>query len=93
MSVIWFLLFGLIIGFIARALFPGRQNMGLAPTTLLGCAGSLVGGFIGNLLGGTVGQPGTTSTAGFFGSVVGALALLGIATAVSRARHHHEHGV
>jgi uncharacterized membrane protein YeaQ/YmgE (transglycosylase-associated protein family) len=92
MSVIWFLLFGLIIGFIARAIFPGRQSMGLAPTTLLGCAGSLIGGFIGNLISGTR-ELGMTSAAGFFGSVVGALALLAIVTAVSRARQHHEHGV
>ncbi len=88
MTVIWFLLFGLVIGFIARAIFPGRQDMGLGWTALLGCAGSLVGGFIGNAGHAT----GIATTAGFFGSVVGAVAILAIVTAASRARHRaHSH--
>jgi uncharacterized membrane protein YeaQ/YmgE (transglycosylase-associated protein family) len=50
MSIIAFILIGLIAGLIARAVMPGRQSMGLLATTLLGMAGSLVGGFIGSLL-------------------------------------------
>ena len=48
-SIIIFLVIGLISDLIARALMPGRQSMGLLATTLLGCAGSLIGGFIGSM--------------------------------------------
>ncbi|HZX40750.1 MAG TPA: GlsB/YeaQ/YmgE family stress response membrane protein, partial [Myxococcaceae bacterium] len=41
---------GLIVGAIARALFPGRQPMGWIATALLGMAGSLVGGFLSSLI-------------------------------------------
>ena len=74
MGIIVFLIFGLIVGLLARALMPGRQSMGLMVTTLLGCAGSLVGGFVGNLLSNRDAL--TLSTAGFFGSLIGAFAIL-----------------
>ena len=67
---------GLIIGAIARLLFPGRQPMGWIGTALLGMAGSLVGGFLsslfwhGNI---TVLHPG-----GLISSVIGAMILLWI---------------
>lgn len=41
---------GLIVGAVARALMPGRQNMGIAMTILLGIVGAFVGGFISTLL-------------------------------------------
>ena len=40
------LLCGLVVGLIARALVPGRQRMGLLPTTVLGIVGSLAGGLL-----------------------------------------------
>ena len=43
MSIIGFLIFGLVIGLIARAIFPGRQQMGWLSTAVLGMVGSLVG--------------------------------------------------
>lgn len=82
MSLLWFAIVGLICGAIARALFPGRQPMGLLATALLGMAGSLLGGFAGSLLwGGLRGasiQPG-----GWILSILGAMVLL---YAVSRRR-------
>jgi uncharacterized membrane protein YeaQ/YmgE (transglycosylase-associated protein family) len=77
MHFIAFLVFGLVIGLIARALMPGRQKLGLIMTSLLGMAGSLLGGFLGNLLFGA--RPGEPVAAGWIGSIVGALLLLGIA--------------
>lgn len=53
MSIIIFILIGLVAGLIARAIMPGKQSMGLIATTLLGMAGSLVGGIIGGLLSGS----------------------------------------
>ena len=50
MSIIGFLIFGLVIGLIARAIFPGRQQMGWLFTAVLGMVGSLVGGLIGHAL-------------------------------------------
>jgi len=67
---------GLIVGAIARALFPGRQPMGWIGTALLGMAGSLVGGFLSSLLwhgGLRVLHPG-----GIIASVLGAMLLLWI---------------
>jgi uncharacterized membrane protein YeaQ/YmgE (transglycosylase-associated protein family) len=45
-TIISWAVFGLIVGLIARFLYPGRQPMGLLMTMLLGIAGSLLGGFI-----------------------------------------------
>jgi uncharacterized membrane protein YeaQ/YmgE (transglycosylase-associated protein family) len=72
MSIIWMIIVGLIIGLVARAVMPGTQSLGLAMTTLLGIAGSLVFGFLGQALG--LYAPG--QGAGFIGSVVGALLVL-----------------
>ena len=50
MSLIAFLVVGLISGLIARAIYPGTQSMGLIATALLGIVGSFVGGLISSLI-------------------------------------------
>jgi uncharacterized membrane protein YeaQ/YmgE (transglycosylase-associated protein family) len=50
MHILAFLLFGLIVGLLARALYPGRQAMGWLATAALGMTGSLFGGLIGHAL-------------------------------------------
>lgn len=50
MSLIAFLVIGLVAGLIARAVMPGNQSMGFLATTALGVAGSFVGGMLGSLL-------------------------------------------
>jgi uncharacterized membrane protein YeaQ/YmgE (transglycosylase-associated protein family) len=50
MSLLAFLIVGLIAGLIARALYPGPQPMGIIATTLLGIVGSFVGGVISSLI-------------------------------------------
>ena len=77
MGLILFAIFGLIVGFIARAVMPGTQKMGLVATTALGIGGSFLGGFLASLV--TSRAVTDLSTAGFFGSVIGALLLLFIA--------------
>jgi uncharacterized membrane protein YeaQ/YmgE (transglycosylase-associated protein family) len=84
MGIILFLLFGLVVGFLARALMPGRQKMGIVGTLLLGCAGSFLGGFFGNLIAGRALF--TLSTAGFFGSLIGALLILLVLSPTFRRR-------
>jgi uncharacterized membrane protein YeaQ/YmgE (transglycosylase-associated protein family) len=81
--VVW-LIIGLVAGFIARALVPGRDPMGLLGTLVLGLVGSLIGGFLGNLIfGGEL----ELSPAGIIGSILGAIVALLIYRSVgSRAR-------
>jgi uncharacterized membrane protein YeaQ/YmgE (transglycosylase-associated protein family) len=74
MGIILFLVFGLVVGLLARFLVPGRQPMGLLVTMLLGVAGSFIGGFLANALHG--GRLFELNTAGFIGSVIGAVVLL-----------------
>lgn len=74
MGLIAFILFGLVIGLIARAVMPGRQSMGLLATSLLGMAGAFVGGLLGSVIYG--GPILAFHTAGVIGSVIGALVVM-----------------
>ena len=67
---------GLIVGAIARALFPGRQPMGWIGTAVLGMAGSLVGGLLSALF--WRGNIAVLHPGGLIASVIGALLLLWI---------------
>jgi uncharacterized membrane protein YeaQ/YmgE (transglycosylase-associated protein family) len=78
MGIIVFIIFGLVIGLLARALLPGRQSMGLMMTALLGMAGSFVGGFLVSLV--TDNRVTDLNTAGVLGSIVGAIVLLLVAS-------------
>lgn len=49
--MIGFLVFGLVVGFLARLVVPGRQHLSLWMTLLLGLLGSVVGGVVANALG------------------------------------------
>ena len=51
MAILSWIVFGLVIGFIAKLLMPGRDPGGFIVTILLGIAGALVGGFIGRAMG------------------------------------------
>lgn len=77
MSILFFLIFGLVVGFIARAVMPGSQKMGLVATMLLGVVGSFIGGFIGALI--TDSRVLDFNTAGLIGSVIGALVAMVVA--------------
>ncbi len=74
MSILWTILIGLVVGALARWLHPGKDNMGLIMTMLLGIAGALVAGYVGQFLGWY--QAG--ETAGLIASVIAAVALLWI---------------
>jgi len=73
MGFLIFLLFGFIVGLIARALLPGTQKMGIVRTTLIGVAGSFIGGLIGNLISGDALR---VHSAGWIGSIIGAIVLM-----------------
>jgi uncharacterized membrane protein YeaQ/YmgE (transglycosylase-associated protein family) len=73
MSLLVFLVMGLIAGFVARWLMPGPDPMGWVGTMVLGVVGSFVGGTLAALIfGGTL----ALSAAGLIGSIVGALIVL-----------------
>ena len=50
MSVLVWIIFGLIAGAIAKFIMPGNQNMGWLMTIILGIVGAYVGAFVGQLL-------------------------------------------
>jgi uncharacterized membrane protein YeaQ/YmgE (transglycosylase-associated protein family) len=88
MSLLLFLVFGFVIGLLARAIMPGRQHMGILMTTLLGVVGSFVGGTIASLIAGESTTGHMVHTAGLLGSLIGALLLLfAFGAATNRRRH------
>ena len=71
-GVLGWILFGLIVGVIAKLLMPGRDPGGFIVTVLLGIAGALVAGFLGRALG----FYGPNDGAGYIMSILGAIVLL-----------------
>jgi uncharacterized membrane protein YeaQ/YmgE (transglycosylase-associated protein family) len=51
MGILTWIILGLIVGFLAKLVMPGRDPGGVIITILLGIAGALLGGFIGNAMG------------------------------------------
>jgi uncharacterized membrane protein YeaQ/YmgE (transglycosylase-associated protein family) len=83
--VIGFIVAGLIIGALARLIKPGRQNLSLLATLLLGLVGSVIGGTIAWLLG--TGSIWELNVLGFILAVIAAVLLIGTAESMSgRAR-------
>jgi uncharacterized membrane protein YeaQ/YmgE (transglycosylase-associated protein family) len=71
-SILGWMLFGLIVGIIAKLIMPGRDPGGILVTMLIGIVGAVLGGFIGRAMG--LYQPG--EPAGFFVATLGAILLL-----------------
>jgi uncharacterized membrane protein YeaQ/YmgE (transglycosylase-associated protein family) len=72
MSIIGWIVFGLIVGIVAKFVMPGRDPGGLIVTMILGIVGALLGGFVGRMLGWyREGDP-----VGFIMAVVGSIVLL-----------------
>jgi uncharacterized membrane protein YeaQ/YmgE (transglycosylase-associated protein family) len=80
MSVIGWIIFGLIAGIVAKLLTPGRDPGGFIVTTVIGIVGALIGGYIGRGLGWyQEGEP-----VGFLMAVVGSIVLLLLYRVVAR---------
>lgn len=84
--IIFLLVIGLLAGFIARALVPGRDPMSVVATMLLGIVGSFVGGFLGWALFGKDFSEGALQASGLIGSVIGSILALLIYRATNK-RH------
>lgn len=72
--MIYAIFIGLIVGIVAKLLMPGRDPGGFIITILIGIAGALVAGYLGR----TLGWYRFDEPAGFIGSVLGAMLLLGV---------------
>ena len=83
MNLILFLIFGLVVGALARVIVPGREPGGWLVSLALGIAGAFLGGLIGRALGF---YDSDVTTGGFVLSLVGAIILVAAYHAVSRRR-------
>ena len=80
MGILSWILFGLVVGVIAKLLTPGRDPGGFIVTILLGIAGALIGGFLGRAMG----LYGPNQAAGWIMSILGAVILLVLYRMMSR---------
>jgi len=84
MGIIGFIVFGLVVGALARLILPGRQSIGLILTLVLGLAGSVIGGVVANSIG-----SGDIFELNIFGAIVAivsAVVLLAVAEAATSKR-------
>ena len=81
MSIIGFLVFGLVVGALARLIKPGRQNLSILMTLLLGVVGSVIGGLVASALG--TGDMWELNILGAIVAIIAAVLLIGVAEAMS----------
>jgi uncharacterized membrane protein YeaQ/YmgE (transglycosylase-associated protein family) len=74
--IIGIIVIGLIAGALARLLVPGRQDISILATIVIGIIGSFLGGFLGYVLFHKDSQDGFLQPAGIIGSVIGAIIVL-----------------
>jgi len=80
MGILGWIIFGLVVGALAKLIMPGKDPGGIFVTIILGIVGALIGGFLGRLIGlYKEGEP-----AGFIGALVGAIILLWLYRRFSR---------
>jgi uncharacterized membrane protein YeaQ/YmgE (transglycosylase-associated protein family) len=82
LGIIGWIVFGFVVGLIARAILPGRDEMGFVATTLLGIIGAVIGGYVGRFLGWYA----TGEAAGLIVATLGAIVVLASYNAVIRGR-------
>lgn len=87
MGIIGFIVFGLVVGALARLIKPGKQNLSLLMTLLLGVAGSLIGGVVATLLG--TGSFTELNVIGAIVAIIAAVLLIGVAESMSGKKKAH----
>jgi uncharacterized membrane protein YeaQ/YmgE (transglycosylase-associated protein family) len=86
MAIIGFLVFGLVVGALARLLKPGRQHLSLLATLLLGVVGSIIGGIVASALG--TGDIWELNILGSIVAIIAAFLLIGVAEGMSGRKAH-----
>jgi len=86
-TIIGLIVIGIVAGYLARLVVPGRSGLGVGGTILLGVVGSFVGGFLGRLLFGGGSGDSFVQPASWIGSIIGAIIVLAIYQA-TRGRSH-----
>ncbi|MBP2367160.1 GlsB/YeaQ/YmgE family stress response membrane protein [Pseudonocardia parietis] len=71
-TILGWLVLGLVAGFIARALVPGKDDIGIVATIVLGVVGSFVGGALASIFTGFS----SFSPSSWIGSIIGAIVVL-----------------
>ena len=84
MGIIGFLVFGLVVGALARLIKPGKQNLSIVMTLVLGVVGSLIGGFVAKFLG--TGDYFELNILGALVAIAAAVLLIGVAEGMSGGR-------
>ncbi len=79
-AILSWIVFGLVVGILAKLLMPGNDPGGFIVTVLLGIAGAVVGGFLGRAMG----FYGPNESAGYLVSIVGAIILLALYRMLAR---------
>ncbi len=83
MGILGWMLFGLIVGAVAKLVMPGRDPGGIIVTMLIGIVGALLGGWIGQAMG----FYGPGEPVGFFVATIGAILLLTLYRSAFRGKH------
>lgn len=86
MSIIAWILIGLLAGFIAKALMPGKDPGGVIITMLIGIAGGLLGGWLGKVVFGVDSIDGFFDISTWIAAIVGSIILLAVYRLVSGNR-------
>jgi uncharacterized membrane protein YeaQ/YmgE (transglycosylase-associated protein family) len=84
-TIIGLIVIGLIAGYIARAVVPGKQSMSVLQTLVLGIVGSFIGGFLGYLF--LKNGDGFVQPASWIGSIIGSIIALLIYLQVKKRSH------
>jgi len=87
MAIIGFLVFGLVVGAVARLIKPGKQNLSILMTLLLGVVGSIIGGIVASALG--TGDIFELNILGAIVAIVAAVLLIGVAEGMSGRNRTH----
>ncbi|MFC9819653.1 GlsB/YeaQ/YmgE family stress response membrane protein [Streptomyces erythrochromogenes] len=91
MGIIAWILIGLLAGFIAKALMPGKDPGGIIITMLIGIAGGLLGGWLGKVIFGVDSIDGFFDLSTWIAAIIGSVILLVIYRLITGNRRHHRH--
>lgn len=87
LNILGFIVFGLVVGALARLIKPGKQNLSLVATLLLGLVGSVIGGVVASALG--TGDVFELNIIGAVVAIIAAVLLIGVAESLSGKNKAH----